>query len=233
MSASLSLFRLQQVDSQIDKTRNRLEAIRQTLENDEELQRAKTRLAQAETRHQETERTLRQAEAEVQSQHIKIEQSESMLYSGSVQNPKEVQDLQNNVASLKRHLATLEDLQLEAMLTHEEAEHALEAAQAALDIVKARLRDQNHTLAEEQAALNKDQMRLTAERQAILPALKDEARTLYDQLRQSRRGVAVALVNDGTCAACGSTLTPSQQQSVRSSTQITRCPSCGRILYAG
>ena len=37
MSAALGLYRLQQVDSQMDKVQARLNAIRETLENDVEL----------------------------------------------------------------------------------------------------------------------------------------------------------------------------------------------------
>jgi hypothetical protein len=37
MSAALGLYRLQQVDSQMDQARARLKAIQQILENDEEL----------------------------------------------------------------------------------------------------------------------------------------------------------------------------------------------------
>ncbi|MBK9208352.1 MAG: hypothetical protein IPL71_08645 [Anaerolineales bacterium] len=37
MSASLGLYRLQQVDRQIDRARSQLDTIRQTLENDVEL----------------------------------------------------------------------------------------------------------------------------------------------------------------------------------------------------
>ncbi|MGZ9220523.1 MAG: C4-type zinc ribbon domain-containing protein [Anaerolineales bacterium] len=39
-------------------------------------------------------------------------------------------------------------------------------------------------------------------------------------------------MSDGSCAACGTTLTPSQQQIARSTSQLIYCPSCGRILYA-
>ena len=44
MSAALGLYRLQQIDSQMDQARARLEAIRQTLENDLELRAATERV---------------------------------------------------------------------------------------------------------------------------------------------------------------------------------------------
>ncbi|MCC7511584.1 MAG: hypothetical protein IT296_02925, partial [Anaerolineae bacterium] len=107
MSAALGLYRLQQIDTQMDRARARLEAIRAALDNDAELRAASERLAAAEETRRETERAQRQAEAEAQSQRIKIEQTESSLYSGAVRNPKELQDLQHEAASLKKYLATL------------------------------------------------------------------------------------------------------------------------------
>lgn len=50
-----------------------------------------------------TRHDLKTAEAEAEAQKIKIEQTEASLYGGSVHNPKELQDLQREVASLKKH----------------------------------------------------------------------------------------------------------------------------------
>ena len=82
----------------------------------------------------------------VNKQKVKIEQSEASLYSGNVTNPKELQDLQNEAAALKRYLVTLEDRQLEAMLEVETAEQSKQAALDKLEGVKARLADQNKNL---------------------------------------------------------------------------------------
>ena len=163
MSASLGLYRLQLVDSRMDEIRARLEEIRQTLENDVELRRAKKQATETDATLKLAQHTLKQAEAEVDKQKVKIEQSEANLYSGNVKNPKELQDLQNEVAALKRHLATLEDRQLEAMLEEESAEQTYQAAIEKMERVKARLANQNQTLTDEQSDLNKDLERLNAE----------------------------------------------------------------------
>ena len=66
----------------------------------------------AQTEWQAAKTSLRVAEAEAEAQKIKIEHTEASLYGGSVHNPKELQDLQRDVASLKKHLTTLEERQL-------------------------------------------------------------------------------------------------------------------------
>jgi hypothetical protein len=232
MSAALGLYRLQLVDSRMDAIRTRLDEIRRILENDDELRQIKELVAETEALHKSALKILKQAEAEVDKQRVKIEQTESSLYSGTVKNPKELQDLQNESASLKRYLETLEERQLEAMLEEEEADAANQAASNGLEKVQARLAEQNATLATEQVELKKELERLDAERQAALDPLDARLLTAYEDLRQQRRGVAVAEVSDGACAACGATLTPSQNQSARSAAQIYNCPTCGRFLFA-
>lgn len=232
MSAALGLYRLQQIDSQIDQARARLAIIQQTLENDADLRAATERFASAEKAHQQTERAQRQAEADVQSQKIKIEQAESSLYSGTVRNPKELQDLQHDVASLKKHLTTLEDRLLEAMLATETAASSLNEARAALTQAESRLDAQTRSLTAERANLSHTIERLDAERKAAASPLDPKLLEQYEALRRERRGLAVATISDGACAACGTTLTPAQQQTARSSAQMIRCPTCGRILFA-
>lgn len=232
MSAALGLYRLQQVDSQIDQIQSRLKAIQQTIENDAELRAATEQLAASEHKYKDAEQTLKQSEAEVKKQSIKIEQTESNLYGGHVHNPKELQDLEKEAASLKRHLQTLEERQLEAMLDVETAEKEWQNAKAEFEGVRSRLGQQNGDLTQESGLLHKDLERLNSEHQAVISDIAPQTMNIYKQLRQQRRGIAVATVSDSSCAACGTTLTPSQQQSARSTSQLFYCPSCGRILYA-
>lgn len=232
MSAALGLYRLQQVDSQIDQIQARLKVIRETLENDLELQAATRQFTSADNDYADAQRALKQSEAEVEKQRIKIEQAEASLYGGRVHNPKELQDLQKDVASLKRYLETLEERELEAMLRVETSEKESQAAGSNLNHVQSKRSDQNRDLTQERELLHKNLDRLNTERQAVVRDLAQQQLGVYDRLRQQRRGIAVTTISDAACAACGTTLTPSQQQNARSTSQLFNCPSCGRILYA-
>lgn len=233
MSQPFKLYRLQQIDTQLDQKRTRLVALDKILQDDSQLQAAQAVLAKREQTLQATQRVLRQAEAEVQAQRIKIEQNQSALYGGKIRNPKELQDLQKESGALKRYLNVLEDNQLEAMIVLEEAE--AEHAQATKDLgdVKARRIEQNAALLGEQSALLKDVARLEDERLATASTIEEADIQLYESLRLSRHGNAVAMIQDKACAACGSTLTPGTIQAARSGTGLTRCAFCGRILYMG
>ncbi len=231
MSQTLNLYRLQQVDSQIDRAQSRLQAIQKMLDDDAALRLANGRADSTKATCQSADRALKQAEADAQSQRIKIEQTEASLYGGKGHSPKELLDLQNDVASLKRHLVTLEDVQLEAMLAAEEAASAHQAAQADLLAAQNHSAEQNRGLHEEQAALQKELEKFFAERAAVAGPIPPDALGLYDQLRKERRGIAVAIISENSCSACGSGLSAAQMQSSRASGQVALCPSCGRILY--
>jgi predicted nucleic acid-binding Zn-ribbon protein len=232
MSASLGLYRLQQVDRQIDQARAQLEIIHKTLENDTELRDALAKMEEARNANHGARHELKNAEAETQSQKIKIEQAEASLYGGKVQNPKELQDLQKDVASLKKHLLTLEERELECMLKAETTENILSDANTQLEQIQARRGDEHKKLLDDQATYLKDLERLGEEREASVNPIESSLLAVYDNLRKQKHGVAVADFSDNACASCGSTLNAAVQQNAKSSKQLAYCPTCGRILYA-
>ena len=228
----MGLYRLQQVDSQIDGIQARQQWIQDTLQNDVSLRTATQTFTLADNKHKDALRALKQTEVEVEKQRIKIEQTEANLYGGRVQNPKELQDLQMDDASLKKYLETLEERELEAMIIVETVEHELQTAKLELDRTQANINEQYRDLGTENETLKKDLERLEHERNAILSDLVSSVVSTYDQIRKQRRGIAVTTISDSACSACGTTLTLSLQQSARSATQLFNCPTCGRILYA-
>jgi uncharacterized protein len=232
MSHILGLYRLQQTDSRIDQANTRLEAIRAVLENNSAIQSAQKGLQKAQETLREAEKSLRDCEADCEAQQIKLEQVEASLYGGKVQNPKELQDLQNDLASLKRYLATLEDRQLEAMLTIEEAREAHQLAEQKLRDTESQVISQNSSLMGERDTLLNSLENLKAERSASHDSIPSNLITKYDELRLKRRGLAVTTISDNACDACGAGLTPAQAQAVRLTAQLVECPSCGRFLFS-
>lgn len=233
MSQTFKLYRLQQLDSQLDQNNARLHEIEKALNDRRELQQAEKQFAATTEALNQASAALRRSEEDVKAQRIKIEQNEATLYGGKVRNPKELQDLQNEGAALKRYLDVLEDRQLEKMIAQEEAQE--EHAQAAQNLEQERARSEatGKELYQEKAVLEEEVKRLQAERQAAASSITQEELDLYNQLRQQRRGIAVARVTDTYCSACGSTLSSALLHAARLPNQIARCDTCGRILYAG
>lgn len=233
MSQPFQLYRLQQLDSQIDQLQARLHEIERILGDNSEQLEAERQAGQAATLLDEARKTLHRAEDDVKAQRVKIEQTEATLYGGKVRNPKELQDLQNETAALKRYLITLEDRQLEQMIAFEEAEEGHRLAAERLNQVHAQKSALSTKLTQEQTSISDEVQRLQDEHQAATSSVPEADLKLYNQLRQSRRGVAVARVTDTYCMACGSTLSAALLHAARSPNHLTRCDSCGRILYTG
>ncbi len=233
MSEPFQLYRLQQTDSTLDQARIRLKEIEETLSDDTAVRKATKQVEQAKQVYQFAQIALKQAEQDAQAQEQKIDNNQKRMYSGTVTNPKELEDLQLEAAALKRHLTTLEDNQLEAMVAFEEAETAHQDADDNFAKVKDQAAQQNQDLHAEQKELLAQVADLEGERNIHIGNLNNDAIATYNKLREKRRGVAVALVKDKNCSACGATLTAAQAQAARSPSQITKCDSCGRILYSG
>ncbi len=231
MSASLGLFRLQQIDSRMERLRAQMEKIRQTLENDAELKEALEKRETAQAERFRAANSLKNAEAETRAQKIKIEQTEASLYGGGVKNPKELQDLEKDAASLKKHLTALEERELQALLTLEEAEKTLQDAQTRLELLNARRGSEHKKLLEERERLAAELASLTEERNAAGAPVETALLERYEELRRDKRGIAVAEISDSACGSCGASVNAALAQSARSS-KLTFCPSCGRILYA-
>jgi predicted nucleic acid-binding Zn-ribbon protein len=233
MSAALGLLRMQRVDSRIGQLDTRLKQIRTALESDAELAAARQELEHAATDLDEAESAHKTAEVQRQAQRSKMQQAESSLYSGTVQHPKELQDLQADVASLRKHLAKLEDLELDCMVRLEAAQQVLVDARRRLDEVTARVASEQQRLVDEESRLNRDRESLQAERQAAESTISIDLVESYEALRQSRHGLAVVEIAENACAACGTVLTAALQQNARHALELVHCPSCGRILFAG
>jgi len=233
MSESFKLHRLQQIDSHLDQIRTRLRAIETILSDETSMQLANARFEETSKLLEDTKKVVRKAEENAKANKLKLEQTEAALYGGKVRIPKELQDLQNETEALKRYRSVLDDRLLEAMISQEEAEALFTVASGELDETTERISQQNNTLLKEKADLTNDLSRFESEREAASRSISPGDISMYEQLRKLKRGVAVATVADNSCAACGSTLSSAQLHAAKSPNQLTRCESCGRILYGG
>ncbi len=232
MGRSENLYHLQRIDSQIDDHNRRLGEIQSILEDDRLVKNAKNEFDTAQEKLSQQQKNLRSKRAAVQDQRAKIEESEKRLYSGTVSNPKELKDIQDEVAALKRYLDVLEENQLEAMLEVDEAQEGFDTAQSTLDQALADAESRNAELLKEKTEIDGVVADLRDSRQTQITGIDENDLSLYEGVRSQRAGVGVAKVQDRTCTACGSTLASAIYQQSRSPTKITHCDTCERILYA-
>ena len=176
---------------------------------------------------QERQKSLDWDAEEVRQKALEIE---GKLYGGIVKNPKELEDLQADLSSLRSHLRKREDALLEVMLELDDAETALKDAEAALAELESAWKAEQASLTETQAALKGEIQALEAKRPRQLEGMDRAALSLYQTLRERRQGAAVAVVERGLCQGCRITLPMSILQKARSGLGLVQCVSCERIL---
>ncbi|MEN6436852.1 MAG: C4-type zinc ribbon domain-containing protein [Anaerolineaceae bacterium] len=232
MNQAPHLYKLQQLDNEIDRSEIRLNAIARIIASDKEIVDATRLFDEAKGETRQAEHGLREKEEAVKEIRIKIATSEQSLYGGKIRNPKELQDLQTEIASLKKRLSIAEDAQLEQMILLEACEAQTKLADEHLKEVRNSKASELSLLLGEQDTLQKKLERLHKERPATTGSIASEALQKYESIRLAKKGRAVVAIVDDSCEGCGAAIRPAERQAARSSNQLVFCDTCGRIIYA-
>jgi predicted nucleic acid-binding Zn-ribbon protein len=160
----------------------------------------------------------------------RIKDADKRLYSGAVKNPKELLDLQNDIASLKRQKNTLDDQLFAAMVALEEGETELKTCMDTLTRVEAEWRASQGDLATELTQVEHELADKTAEQAEARAQLGAPDLAQYDQLRRRKGGVAVVEMEGTVCGACGVRVSAHIVQQLSQAEHLARCGNCERIL---
>lgn len=229
-SQAEALYQLQQIDLTIIESRKRLEAIQQELENDIAVINAQNKVSQAEEALKPLKVKSRDLELEMASNAQKAQNSEDRLYSGQVKNPKEMQDIQNEVESLKKRNAQLEDQALELLINLEEAEQVLSEAKINLEQIQSEANTQHHGLVTEQATLQTVVKQNISQRETVLKQITPDNQSVYKSLRAKKANRPTSLLNGDSCSMCGVQQTMEIVNAARRREGLIYCENCGRIL---
>lgn len=232
MSRSQKLLELQKIDLERDALVADLARVMAQLKGNPAVVAARRELDDAAAALAVVQPVLTDQDLERDSVKEHIAREEQKLYGGRVKAPKELQNYELEIASLKRHLAELDDAALETLLERDDAADRLNAAEAALKeaeeaavVEQAELVDRKRALTAGVRQLDSDRAEMSA---SIPPADADR----YKRLRKAKGGRAVAEARDGTCSACGMLLPRQDIAHVREGADLIPCPGCGRLLSA-
>lgn len=235
MSRWDALLAVQDHDTHTDQLTHR----RKTLPARAELDEAMSQLGKLEQAVLEVEGTRRELarlqqrlEDDITSINDKAAQHDKTLYSGTIGNPRELQTLQDEIASLKRRVSQLEDQELELMEQIEplDADLArLAAERTALDDRAASLRVQ---IAEDEVAIEAELATVRAEREALVADVEPALLAEYEQLRPHAGGIAIARLTGGSCGGCHLALSAVEVARIKKlpSEEPVHCEECGRLL---
>ncbi len=229
MTMGENLQRLQRLDSEYDQKSQRLTEVEAKLGKDDVVRQARRALETARRLTQKSKHRQHDLELEVEGLLDRISRSEQRLYSGKVNNPKELADLQAEVTSLKRRRRKLEDDLLDAMIKREEADTAQEQAEGKLDEIESRWSTQQADLKVEREELQARLEEIEQKRAELLPSIEASVLASYRSLREQKRGQVVVNLRDGACGGCGVTLSPILEWELREG-KLVYCDNCKRII---
>lgn len=233
MSQVSEIQTLQELDDQGATYRAALESVEAKIRGDAQLDEARRRLAAADTELAPVKKDQVRVDGQLKILSSKIETEEKRLYSGTVTNAKELQNIQHEVDSLKEQRLRLEDQLLEVELRLDSAgREQLAASQDVAEREKARsvhVEGWKH----EVRTLNDSITRTDARREAQKIKVAPRALLVYEDVRRRRGGMAVARVQGSTCGACRIQMPDSVRKKAFNSDVLAQCPNCERILYLG
>lgn len=154
------------------------------------------------------------------------------LYSGSVTAMKELQMLQEEIASLGRRQNDLEDNVIEQMELGEPLDAELESLGAKREAAAAQLLQTEQKIAELEVQLDGEIETHTSERAAAAGSLSSELMDLYETARRDCGGVGVARLTGNLCEGCHLTLAAVEVDRLKKepADKVAYCDSCSRIL---
>jgi predicted nucleic acid-binding Zn-ribbon protein len=146
-------------------------------------------------------------------------------------NPKEILALENEVETLTRRTAELEDAELSVMEAAQQAEANLAAVTAELERVNAERAEVEESLRQGEAELDVEVANLRKLRADIAGGLPSELLALYEKQRE-RYGIGAGLYVNGVSMATGMLLSESDADAIRhaESDDVLLCPESSCIL---
>ncbi len=230
MSQADKLYHLQQVELHLGRTQKRLHDIVALLANNEQVKAAEQAVTTIKQQVSPLQAQAKNLELEIETNREKIKQTDEALYSGRVRNPKELQDMQHEIESLKRRNVVLEDQLLETMMQVEETEARLTEAEAILADATRQHEASNRDLIAERNQLRTEQPVLIEKRNQMIPTIDADSLQVYNAIKSRKANQPVALLVNQSCSFCRVEQDLSIVGEVRKGIKLTYCGSCGRIL---
>jgi predicted nucleic acid-binding Zn-ribbon protein len=229
MSLAEQLYKLQQVDLEIQKNQQELNEIENRLSDDKALVAAESKLASQKVQLEDASKKQKNSEWELEDLQEKVRQIDSKLYSGKTKDPKELVNLEKEVKGLKSQIRPKEDILLGLMGQVEELEAKVQTITGELGRLKQEWEQSQETLGQRKGEVETVLAKLKEDRNALAQQIDSEVLNTYERLRLTK-GQAVAKVEKGKCQGCHITVPTSQWQKAKAG-DLIQCTSCSKILY--
>jgi uncharacterized protein len=233
--AQLRLLELADIDAEL----GRIEHRRRSLPEHEQIIRLEARdaelrdsVAALTASGSDLSREQVKAEADVEQVRSRIDRDRQRLDSGLVSSPKELENLQSEVASLQRRQSDLEEIVLDVMERRESSQASLDQATQERSALEGELATVNTARDTALGELAEQAGKASDRRAGVISDLPGDLIDLYDKLRVQHGGVGAAALRMRQCQGCHLTLNTVDLNAIRSAPadEVLRCEECRRIL---
>ncbi len=154
------------------------------------------------------------------------------LDSGAVTSPKDLENLQSEIASLARRQGALEDVVLEIMERRESAQARAAELTGQVAAVEAKTVDATARRDAATEGLDAEIATATKEREVVAGSIPADLLKLYEKLRTQQGGVGAARLYQRRCEGCRLELNITEINEVKTAKpdEVVRCENCRRIL---
>ncbi len=230
MTTAKQLFSLQELDLVLDRIRKVTQKAEGELNVgmgmerlEEELQEEKARLAEFQSQHK-----TQQQDSEAQRE--RSTRLDEQLYDGSVTNSRDLESMEREASNVRSALDKLDAQLAELALRAEESQGRCDGLKKQLAETSSAWKRRRAELEKELKSSNAESSLVASQRDEMAAILDPASVQQYENLRRTKGGLGVAMVERGLCQACRMSLPTQQRQKVRSAHLTVLCSSCGRIL---
>lgn len=229
----LDLVRLQYLENAILK---RLGDIKK-LKDNQELKELEGEFEKIEERFQSTEKELSEVEHErkkledtIELQTEKIKSNKEKLFSGTITSSKELENYQEEIEILTKRNEELEDKELGLMMIQDDKAPVLDELKQKRDESKKKMDELKEKIEDDIKKVQQEISDIKEKRQDIAKKIPKEKLKEYQDIRNKKGGIAVAVLKDGFCSACNMQLSPIDLEEITEPDVLYKCPLCSRIL---
>jgi len=228
------ILELQLLDSEVMQANTKLKSlpeIEQLLHIDKRVTSATEELAMVKAEAEQIALELRRGEVDVETVTDRIKKDEARLASGNA-TPKELEQLQHEIESLKKRQADLEEIELEIMVKNETMSNRLNTLTtdlASLETLKAEI---NQRLTTATTEINLLILSKTTARNEVAAKIEKPLLDIYEKVRISAGGIGAATLIGDKCGGCNLTINTVEMNRIKTLAldELLRCEECRRIL---
>jgi len=228
------ILEMQSLDNEIMQANTKLKSlpeIEQLLHIDKRITTATDELAVVKSEADQIALELRRGEVDVETVTDRIKKDEARLASGNA-TPKELEQLQHEVGTLKKRQESLEEIELEIMIRNDAVtarSNTLTTDLASLQTLKDEIAGRLKTATDE---INKVLADKNTARNLVANQIEKPLLELYEKIRGNGGGVGAAALVGNKCNGCNLAINAVEMERIKSLSkdELLRCEECRRIL---